>query len=77
MEGYAETVGFVAGVLYDFQRFGVLVEVERNVVAGEEDFFEPLCDAYNLHFANQSQFFETSHCKRQLHLATVNNNKLG
>ena len=39
---YAETVGFVAHMLYHPETTALLVDVERQIVAGKVDFLKPL-----------------------------------
>ena len=58
MEGDAEAVNFVAHSLEKAQGLALFVDVERERVVGDVDFFEALGDADDGHLAVEVEVFE-------------------
>ena len=72
----AKAVRFVAQVLHHTQRLAILVDIERNAVAGEIDFLEPFGYAHKRHTPAYAHGIESLNGSAQLTLAAVDNHQL-
>ena len=75
--GYAETVGLVAQMLDNAQGLGILVDIERNAVAGKIDFFETFGNADNGDGAVEADLVECLYGCAELPFAAVDDYELG
>ncbi len=71
-----EPVGFVAHVLNDAQRWGSLVEVNGQGIAGEVEFFEAFGDADHGDLAPKTEFVQGFEGVGELALAAVDHDQL-
>ena len=75
--GYAETVGLVAHVLHHAQSLAVLVDIQRNAVAGEIDFLKPFRDSGHCYHTAQTHCLQSLHSGRKLPFAAIHHHELG
>ena len=75
--GYAETVCFVAQLLYYAERWRAFVQVQGHRVVGIEKFFEAFGNTDYVDFSGQSEFGQYPVCGTQLAFASVDDYKVG
>ena len=69
-------MSLVAQVLHHAKRFGILVNIKRNAVAGEIYLLKPFGDSHHRDRAPESYLVKSLHCGAQLPLSAVDNYEL-
>ena len=71
-----KTVRLITQMLYQTQRLGVFIDIERRTISREIDFFQTLGNTDDGNLAPQAQLFQRREGRTQLPLATIYHDKL-